>query len=392
MHVVWTVMVTVLTLLAAAPAEAAAAPAIRVMAVNIRYGTAKDGENAWEHRRGRVVDVVRESRGDIIGLQEALAFQVSEIREAIPGFTAIGVGRDDGEQAGEQCTILFRADRFELGAHGTFWLSDTPDEIGSRTWGNTLPRICTWARFTERETGRSFYVFNTHFDHQSQPSRERAAELIAARIAAREHQADPVILMGDFNVGEANPVWRYLTGDAERASKEGTPASASPELRDTFRVLHADETNVGTFNGFSGKSDGEKIDAVFIADGRGEGAAGWDVLEAAIVRTSRDGRYPSARVNPEQTGSDQPLGRTVSTEQTASRSTRSAVEPSTRSRMLVLPRVPRTTRSASLFSTYSAMPWPWLVCSMSSKRGLAQTTCGSVGWQNSSRRVRSCSR
>ncbi len=302
MRAVWTVLlVAVLSVVieALVPVAFASArsdePAIRVMSFNIRFGTAKDGDNAWEHRRSMVFDVIRDSGGDIVGLQEALQFQVDEIRAALPGFEAIGVGRDDGAKAGEQCTILFRGDRFELHTHGTFWLSDTPDAPGSKSWGNTLPRICTWARLTERGTGKSFYVFNTHFDHQSQPSRERAAEFIASRMASRERPADPVILMGDFNVGEANPVWRYFVGERERAVTDAAaPAgAASPELRDTFRVLHAGEATVGTFNGFSGKSDGDKIDAVFIADGRGEGGSGWDVLEAAIVRTNREGRYPS---------------------------------------------------------------------------------------------------
>jgi endonuclease/exonuclease/phosphatase family metal-dependent hydrolase len=52
-------------------------------------------------------------------------------------------------------------------------------------------------------------------------------------------------------------------------------------------VRHPGAEEVGTFNGFTiGQTAGEKIDFVFVEPGT-------DVLDAAIVRTSRDGRYPS---------------------------------------------------------------------------------------------------
>jgi len=267
---------------ACAPAASPAADpgAIRVMTFNIRYGTAEDGANSWPFRRNLVFDVVRGFHPDLLGVQEALRAQLDELGAAVPGYSEIGVGRDDGKTAGEYSAILFRQGRFAPLESGTFWFSDTPDAPGSMSWGNRITRIATWARLRDATTGRTFVVYNLHLDHESQPSRERSAELLANRL--RQHGEEPVIVMGDFNSGEANPAYRFLTGAGE-LSPQAVP---SPRLRDTYRVWHPADTLVGTFNGFTGARNGEKIDHVLVS-------GDWSVLEAAIVTTSAAARYPS---------------------------------------------------------------------------------------------------
>jgi endonuclease/exonuclease/phosphatase family metal-dependent hydrolase len=246
-----------------------------VMSFNIRYGTAKDGPNEWALRRDMLFDVIRESGADLIGLQEALDFQIDEMLAALPAYAVVGVGRDDGGDKGEFAAILFRKDRFRVAEAGTFWLSDTPGVPGSKSWGNDITRICTWARFLDRD-GRGFYHFNVHLDHQSQPSRERSTVLLRGRIDTRQVAPDPVIVTGDFNVGEANPALATLTAPPE-----------APAFVDTFRVLHRDAGDAGTFTGFKFENIGpDKIDYVLVQPGT-------EVLEAAIDRFSRDKRYPS---------------------------------------------------------------------------------------------------
>jgi endonuclease/exonuclease/phosphatase family metal-dependent hydrolase len=248
-------------------------PPITVMTFNIRYGTADDGANAWELRRGLLIATIHEAHPDILGLQEALRGQLDELGEAFPEYREVGVGRDDGMEAGEYSAILFRADRFEAEDDGTFWLSDTPETPGSMSWGNRIPRIATWVRLRDRSTDRSFVAYNTHWDHESQPSRERSAALLLRRIAARGADTLPVILTGDFNAGEDNPAFRALVG-------------GSPELRDTFREVHPEADSVGTFNGFTGDRNGDKIDAILVSPA-------WAVLNSAIDHRGDAGRYPS---------------------------------------------------------------------------------------------------
>ena len=271
---------------------------LEVMSFNIRYGTARDGDNVWDLRRSAVIEIIETFRPDVLGVQEALRFQLDELVAVMPRYEEIGVGRTDGIEAGEYAAILVDRSRLKVLEQGTFWFSDTPEVPGSKSWGNDITRICTWVRLRDRTSGRSFYTFNVHWDHQSQPSRVRSAELLMERIGQRAAAADPVLVTGDFNAGESNPAFQYLLGVVAAApgrSPESGPRGAPDtshggerpvRLVDTFRTLHPDATDEGTFNGFEGRTDGDKIDAV-LASGE------WKVLAAEIVRAAPGGRYPS---------------------------------------------------------------------------------------------------
>jgi endonuclease/exonuclease/phosphatase family metal-dependent hydrolase len=112
---------------------------------------------------------------------------------------------------------------------GTFWFSDTPEQPGSKTWGNDITRICTWARFRDA-TGGTLYVFNVHLDHESQPSRERSVQLLATRIRGRAAPGDPVLVTGDFNADEQNPAIRWLLGEDQAGSPSGRSTSGSSTM------------------------------------------------------------------------------------------------------------------------------------------------------------------
>jgi endonuclease/exonuclease/phosphatase family metal-dependent hydrolase len=238
---------------------------LHVMTFNIRYGTAPDAENAWPHRREMVLEELKTQSPQVLGLQECLRDQLDTIVEKFPQLAAVGVGREkDG--AGEYSPILYDRARFDLLAAETFWLSDTPQVRASKSWGNNITRICTWARLLERETNRVIVVMNTHWDHQSQPSRIESGKLIAER-AKQFDAAEPLIVMGDFNVGPLDPA-------REPLSKMG--------LRDSFADLHPDKAREGTFHAFTGKATSDKIDAVLVS-------RQWQVTNAEIIRTQRDG-------------------------------------------------------------------------------------------------------
>lgn len=243
---------------------------LTVMSFNIRYGTAKDGDNSWPNRDHLVMRVFRDRDAQIIGVQEALAFQIDEITTEFPHYAVIGVGREDGRTKGEYAAILYDTRRFTVDTSGTFWLSDTPEVVASTSWGNSITRICTWARLIDRGSGQTLYVYNAHYDHRSQESREKSSQLILDRIASRAHD-DPVVLMGDFNAGESNLAIISINDS---------------DLIHAYRALHPDETAVGTFNGFDGTSDGEMIDHIFVSPGL-------KTIAADIDRTNDNAQYPS---------------------------------------------------------------------------------------------------
>lgn len=264
---------------------------VALMSFNIRYGSADDGDNHWEKRKTLVFDIINKKGGDFLGMQEVLRTQYNEVIKIAPQYKCIGRERHDTSFANpdynEMNPICYLHKKWELDTkeHGTFWLSESPEEPGSRSWKSSLPRICTWARFTSKATGKSLYIFNTHYDHQSGLARLNSSTLVAKRIAQRKDQEAPAFLMGDFNDGEDSDTIKYLKGE-EVSNKPSPPIS----FVDTFRVVHPNAGKAGTNNYWIGLKIGPKIDYIFSMPDRSFEVR---VLSAAIVHDHVNGRFPS---------------------------------------------------------------------------------------------------
>ncbi|MGP4015916.1 endonuclease/exonuclease/phosphatase family protein [Saccharopolyspora sp. 5N708] len=187
---------------------------LHVMSFNIRYDAkaAPPSPDAWSTRRPILAELLRTEQPTLLGVQEALYSQVKEVLSDIaPHYDWIGLGREGGGR-GEFMSIYFDTRRVAPLDYDHFWLSDTPNVIGSASWGNTVVRMVTWVRFRDHRTGREFIHVNTHFDHQSENSRQRSAQLVRERIAGFD-AALPVVLTGDFNTpAEKSESYRILTG------------------------------------------------------------------------------------------------------------------------------------------------------------------------------------
>lgn len=241
--------------------------ALNAMSFNVRYENAGDRDSkSWSQRVIGAVRMIRRERPDVIGVQEALHGQVADLWASMPEYEFFGVGRTDGKRAGEYAGIFYLRDRFESDASdcGTFWLSDQPEKTGSRSWGNEIPRIATWIRLTDRSTGRGFYVFNTHWDHRSQPARERSAVLMAERIDGRRHPDQPVVLTGDFNSTESNPGVEFLTGG--RVDLAGSVRSWPNPLINPYQRLHPSEKDRRTLHFWTKGREGRlKVDHILVS-------------------------------------------------------------------------------------------------------------------------------
>lgn len=248
------------------------------MTFNIRNDTMIDGPNRWSRRKDIVFAMLRDHNADVIGLQEAEDDQVCDIQAALPRYSRYAVGRSDGRSQGETCAIFYRTDRFRLLDSGTFWFSDTPSIPGTKDWGNLWPRICSWVRLAERQTGQAFYVYNLHLDNFSQHSREKSVQLLGHQIASRKNR-DPFIVMGDFNMELDNPAMRYL-------QKQGIQ-TPYPRMVDAWSSVHSGKPSVGTRHGFRGSTSGPSIDHIPISETL-------RALDVSIDRRAADnGRYPS---------------------------------------------------------------------------------------------------
>ncbi|MGK0189305.1 MAG: endonuclease/exonuclease/phosphatase family metal-dependent hydrolase [Verrucomicrobiales bacterium] len=270
---------------------------VSIVTYNIRLLTDDDkGTSNWEERKDLVADTIRDEDADFVCVQEAYREQLDHIGSRVGTYSELGVGREDGAALGEYSAILYKTHRFNVIDSGTFWLSSQPDEVNSMTWGNKVTRICTWARFEEKESGRMLDVFNAHFDHQSEDARRRSMAQIVRRISERPQPRGHIILTGDFNAGEKSWAFRYVTGapDVEALVDDPSTDDIDPVegqaplvLRDTFRAIHPDAKEPGTFHGFSGNAGNRKIDHIFVGFGSNH------VLKADVWRVNRSGQYPS---------------------------------------------------------------------------------------------------
>lgn len=253
---------------------------VRVMSYNIRYGTAKDGDNHWDKRKDFLVETIKAFDPDLLGTQETLGFQRDYLAEKLTGYDTLGVGRDDGKEAGEMTALYYKRSRFEKLDGGHFWLSETPDIPGSKSWDTSLTRMATWVKLRDRTQAKAkpIVFFNTHFDHRGDQARLESARLLRRRVAEAGKTAR-VIVTGDFNAGEDSEPYKAFFGAGD--------GKTSP-LRDVYRLTHpARETNEGTFSSFkAGAIAGPRIDWIGVS-------REWKVINAAIDRTEREGHTPS---------------------------------------------------------------------------------------------------
>jgi endonuclease/exonuclease/phosphatase family metal-dependent hydrolase len=184
---------------------------LNVMSFNIRYNSPNDGINIWENRRDMAADVFTDYKIDIAGLQEVTKVQLDDLNNRLPDFSYIGVGRNDGKSDGEYTPIYYRKNNLTLLEHGTQWLSETPDVIGSKGWDAALPRIFTWGKFKNNANGEVFYYINTHFDHRGQLARLNSSKLLMSKVAELTDGKSATIITGDFNYTKESEGYKIMT-------------------------------------------------------------------------------------------------------------------------------------------------------------------------------------
>lgn len=244
---------------------------ITVSSFNIRMDTPGDGVNAWPNRKELVKALVRFHDFDIFGIQEGFRHQLDDLCE-LTQYACIGEGRD-GNDEGEHSAILYKKERFELLDHGDFWFSETPDSIGLGWDATCCNRICSWGKFRDGETGKEFYLFNSHFDHEGVVARRESAKLLLAKIREIAGSA-PVFATGDYNATpDSEPVQILQTDGLLKNSYDVTeqPPYGTPG---TYHGYHMDREALN------------RIDHIFVTDGI-------RVLKYGTLNEIPNGKYPS---------------------------------------------------------------------------------------------------
>lgn len=247
---------------------------LSVMTYNIKLDYPKEGENSWTNRKPFFINLIKFHEPDVFGVQEALPNQMKDMDSLLMKYNHVGVGRDDGKDdgkdEGEYSAIFYNKEKFKVLKSSTFWLSQTPDQV-SMGWDAVCNRICTYALFEDKASGKRFWMFNTHFDHVGVEARMNSATLIIQRIKDINTENLPVILSGDFNMEDTHESIKFI----------------EQHLRDSKAVSKLVFGPSGTFNNFEfDKPVTRRIDFIFVSQGI-------TVDKYAVLSDSWDCKYPS---------------------------------------------------------------------------------------------------
>lgn len=217
---------------------------------NIRYDEPGDSLNSWPYRKDTVAAFIKAQDLDVIGMQEVLNHQLNDMLERLPEYAAIGVGRDDGKTKGEYSCLLYKKNRFDVLDSNTFWLSQYPDSIGFIGWDGACPRIATWAKLQDKESGKILMAVNTHFDHVGVEARKNSALMIIEKIKEIVGE-QPAVVTGDFNINDQDEAYQTITTNEF-------------VLLDSYKTSETVEGATYTYHGWGKADDQQKIDFIFI--------------------------------------------------------------------------------------------------------------------------------
>ena len=226
---------------------------MNVMTFNIRYDNPGDSLNNWKYRKDVAAQIIKSNKADIIGTQEVLFNQLNDLKERLPEYTAVGVGRQDGINKGEYAAVLYKKNRFNEVESGYFWLSETPEVAGSKGWDGACERIATWVILQDKSTEKKLVFVNTHLDHVGKQARQEGVTLLLNR-AKSLAKGLPVIITGDFNATPESDVIKHVTGNNE--------------FHDSRMIAESISLAPGTYHDY-GKIpavDREIIDYIFVTD------------------------------------------------------------------------------------------------------------------------------
>ena len=177
-------------------------PRITVMSFNVRQSKAKevDPNNSWTNRKDACLTMLRETMPDVVGFQEVqMGDQWPFFRDSLSAsYDGYAIGRRDGKVKGETSGFLYNRTKLTLLEHGTFWLSETPEQP-SLSFDEKYYRSATWGIFKVARSNKCFLYINTHMG-LTYKSQTQGFKVILEKLPQLNPDGYPVVITGDFNV------------------------------------------------------------------------------------------------------------------------------------------------------------------------------------------------
>lgn len=234
-------------------ALSASAQELNVGSINVRLLAKGDYKkhNGWDERKQYLCDMINLEAFDVFGAQEVKKPQLDDMLALLPDYRYIGVGRDDGKEKGEYSPVFYRKDKFKLLASGTFWLSETPDQV-SKGWDGQCRRVCTWGYFQRKSDKSRFYFLSTHLDHRGAVAKMEGAKLLV-KFIKEQCKGENTILVGDFNIDQNSAPYKVI--------------AESGVLRNAYDIAKHRFAPTGTLNVFNSyRYTTRRIDHIFVTN------------------------------------------------------------------------------------------------------------------------------
>ena len=184
---------------------------IAVMSFNLM---AESESSAYNARIDAIVDTILKYRPAVVGVQEATDTWIGLLKQRLGDtYTIVGEGR--GPDGNEYSAILYLTNEFNLLDSGTKWLSETPDQKGSKLPDSYFVRIMTYVHLERKSDHKQFLHANTHLDYTVYPEDEATQvaqmQILFDELAKLNLGDIPTIITGDFNAKADSLVYKMIT-------------------------------------------------------------------------------------------------------------------------------------------------------------------------------------
>lgn len=246
---------------------------MKIMTFNLRCDFILDFNNRWDVRKDIAVDLIKNYKCDCIGVQEVTKKMHDYLYDRLENYNIVGMPRS--KKVSDERNDILISKQYEIEEYKTFWLSDTPEKIGSSKWYSLYPRICTTA-VINLEKGKKARVCNSHLDCFLPQAREYGLKkLIEVIKKEQEKEEMPLIIMGDFNATPNSKLIQNFRNGVYTDKK-------MVAVQDFNASIYRERTR----GNFKGRKRGLHIDYIFVSEE-------FEILHAEIIKYNQNGRYPS---------------------------------------------------------------------------------------------------